>query len=86
MTSETSERIRAILRAEAAAIERVVVDQSYARAIEALTACTGKVVATGIGKAGFMAKKFAAVLCSTGTPAVFIHPAEAAHGDLGLIA
>jgi arabinose-5-phosphate isomerase len=43
---------------------------------------SGKIVCTGIGKAGFVAQKFAAVLCSTGTPAVFIHPAEAAHGDL----
>src|SRR5579862_1392194 len=41
---------------------------------------------TGIGKAGYVAQKFSAVLCSTGTPAVFVHPAEAAHGDLGLIA
>lgn len=47
--------------------------------------CQGKVITTGIGKAGYIASKFAATLCSTATPAVFVHPAEAAHGDLGLV-
>ena len=47
--------------------------------------CKGKILTTGIGKAGHIAKKFAATLCSTATPADFIHPAEAAHGDLGLV-
>ena len=79
------ENIRRILDAEAAAISAVSVDAAYEGAIEALLRCQGKVVTTGIGKAGYVAQKFAATLCSTGTPAVFIHPAEAAHGDLGLI-
>jgi arabinose-5-phosphate isomerase len=79
------ETIRRILDAEAAAISAVQVDAAYEGAIEALLRCQGKVVTTGIGKAGYVAQKFAATLCSTGTPAVFIHPAEAAHGDLGLI-
>jgi arabinose-5-phosphate isomerase len=79
-------RIRRILTAEADAIRNVVVDESYEAAVEALLGCRGKVVTTGIGKAGHIAHKFSAVLCSTGTPAVFIHPAEAAHGDLGLVA
>ena len=79
------ENIRRILDAEAAAISAVEVDAGYEGAIEALLRCEGKVVTTGIGKAGYVAQKFAATLCSTGTPAVFIHPAEAAHGDLGLI-
>ncbi|HVJ54831.1 MAG TPA: SIS domain-containing protein [Aliidongia sp.] len=78
-------KIRQILDAEAAAISAVDVSDAYETALEALLRCTGKIVTTGIGKAGFIAQKFAAVLCSTGTPAVFIHPAEAAHGDLGLI-
>ena len=47
--------------------------------------CSGKILTTGIGKAGHIAKKFAATLCSTATPADFIHPAEGAHGDLGLV-
>ena len=79
-------RIRRILDAEAAAISNVHVTDAYEQALAALLRCTGKVVTTGIGKAGYIAQKFSAVLCSTGTPAAFIHPAEAAHGDLGLIA
>ena len=50
-----------------------------------MAACRGKVLATGIGKAGHVARKFTATLCSTATPAAFVHPGEAAHGDLGLI-
>ncbi len=79
-------KIRNVLDREAAAIAAVQVDSSYEAALKALETCTGKVVVTGIGKAGLVARKFAAILCSTGTPAVFIHAAEAAHGDLGLIA
>jgi arabinose-5-phosphate isomerase len=78
--------IRRILDAEAAAIAAVEVGPAYEQALDALQRCAGKVVTTGIGKAGYVAQKCAATLCSTGTPAVFIHPAEAAHGDLGLIA
>src|ERR1700761_7848466 len=84
-TMTLRENIRRILDAEAAAIAAVQVDEAYEGAIEALLRCEGKVVTTGIGKAGYVAQKFAATLCSTGTPAVFIHPAEAAHGDLGLV-
>ena len=79
-------KIKAVLAAEAAAIDAVAVDATFEQAIGALEACPGKIVTTGMGKAGYIAHKFAAVLCSTGTPAVFIHPGEAAHGDLGLIA
>jgi arabinose-5-phosphate isomerase len=79
-------RIKAILAAEAAAIAAVTVDDTFEAAIRTLEACPGKIVSTGMGKAGYIAHKFAAVLCSTGTPAVFMHPGEAAHGDLGLIA
>jgi arabinose-5-phosphate isomerase len=79
-------KVRFVLEREAAAIRAIRVDATYEAAIETLLTCTGKVVTTGMGKAGFLARKFAATLSSTGTPAVFIHPAEAAHGDLGLIA
>jgi len=54
--------------------------------VEMLLACEGKVLTTGIGKAGFIAHKLAATLSSTGTPAVYVHPAEAGHGDLGMVA
>jgi len=79
-------KIKAILAAEAAAVAAIAVDASFEAAIALFEECRGKVVATGMGKAGYVAHKFAAVLCSTGTPAVFVHPGEAAHGDLGLIA
>ncbi len=79
------ERMRAVLAAEAAAISAVNVDDQYLLAVQCMQACKGKVVTTGIGKAGYIAHKFAATLCSTATPAVFLHPAEAAHGDLGLL-
>ena len=83
---DIQDKIKAILAAEADAITAVAVDQTFEQAIRVLEACPGKIVTTGMGKAGYIAHKFAAVLCSTGTPAVFMHPGEAAHGDLGLIA
>ena len=78
-------RLREVIEAEAAAIHAVKVTPAYERAVLALQQCDGKVLTTGIGKAGHVAQKFAATLCSTCTPAAFIHPSEAAHGDLGLI-
>jgi arabinose-5-phosphate isomerase len=82
---DIKQRMRAVLEAEAAAITRVQIDDQFERAVRTLAACEGKVLTTGIGKAGHIAHKFAATLCSTATPAAFIHPAEAAHGDLGLV-
>ena len=79
-------RMRDILRQEAAAINAIEVTDNWERAIKSILACQGKVVTTGMGKAGMIARKFAAVLCSTGTPAGFIEAGEAAHGDLGFIA
>ena len=85
MTDAIRERMRAVLEAEAAAIRRVEIDDAFVETIKVLADCQGKVLTTGIGKAGHIARKFAATLCSTATPADFIHPAEAAHGDLGLV-
>ena len=79
------QRMQAVLKAEAEAILAVSVEDEFVAAVELLAACSGKVLSTGIGKAGHIARKFAATLCSTATPADFVHPAEAAHGDLGLI-
>ncbi len=79
------ERMRAVIEAEAAAIRSIEVTDDFERAVLLLNECKGKVLTTGIGKAGHIARKFAATLCSTATPANFIHPAEAAHGDLGLV-
>ncbi len=60
-------------------------DDSVARAVGLLLACSGRVVVSGIGKSGHIGRKIAATLASTGTPAMFVHPAEAAHGDLGMV-
>jgi len=77
--------MQAVLQAEAEAISAIEINQDFVSAVEVMMACRGKILTTGIGKAGHIAKKFAATLCSTATPADFIHPAEAAHGDLGLV-
>ncbi len=61
------------------------VTDRFERAVLALRDCKGKVLTTGMGKAGHIAHKFASTLCSTGTPAAYIHPGEAAHGDLGIV-
>ncbi len=58
---------------------------AFTRAVQAILACRGRIVVTGMGKSGHVAGKIAATLASTGTPAFFVHPAEAAHGDLGMI-
>src|SRR4051812_31816232 len=58
---------------------------SFSASLEMLNACTGRVVVTGMGKSGIIARKIAATLSSTGTPALFMHPAEAIHGDLGML-
>ena len=75
-----------VIDSEAQAISNIQVTDQFENAVKLLHSCTGKVVATGIGKAGFIARKFAATLASTGTPAIYIHPAEAGHGDLGMLA
>jgi arabinose-5-phosphate isomerase len=69
--------------AVAALSERV--DSSFDQACEILLSCKGRVVVTGMGKSGHIGKKIAATLASTGTPAFFVHPGEASHGDLGMI-
>ncbi len=74
-----------VLAAEAAAIGRVVLGEPFARAVEWILGCTGRVVVTGMGKPGFVAQKISATMASTGTSSYFVHPAEAAHGDLGRI-
>jgi arabinose-5-phosphate isomerase len=76
-----------VLRLEAAAVEGVAValDDRFIAALDRLAAVTGRVVVTGMGKSGHIARKIAATFASTGTPAFFVHPAEASHGDLGMI-
>lgn len=78
---------RALLDSEARALARASarLDGRFERAVELVLACGGKVITSGIGKSGFVARKLAATLCATGTPAAYLHPAEAMHGDLGLV-
>lgn len=78
---------REVLRTEALAVEGLVaqLDEDFDRAVELLAGCAGRVVCTGMGKSGLVLKKVAATLSSTGTPALFLHPAEAIHGDLGML-
>lgn len=78
---------RKVLEIEAAAILDLVgrLDQSFDRAVEILFACSGRVVVTGMGKSGLIGNKISATFASTGTPSLFLHPAEAIHGDLGRI-
>lgn len=78
-------RISDILAAEAAAISAVRVTPEFEQVVCVLRDSTGKVLTTGMGKAGHIARKFASTLCSTGTPASYVHPGDAAHGDLGLV-
>ena len=77
---------RKAIEIEAAALTSAAarLDGELIRAVELILAHSGKVVVTGIGKSGHIARKIVATLCSTGTPAVFLHPAEAVHGDLGI--
>lgn len=79
---------RAAMEIEAAALARAAgrLDGELIRAVDIILAHPGKVVVTGIGKSGHIARKIVATLCSTGTPAVYLHPAEAVHGDLGIYA
>jgi arabinose-5-phosphate isomerase len=79
---------RRTLLIEAAAIQRLAgrLDAAFVRAVELLERCRARVVVTGIGKSGLVARKVAATLAATGTPALFLHPAEGAHGDLGMLA
>lgn len=74
-----------VIDSEAAAVKEMaaIVDDSFVKALEMLSCCTGSVIVSGIGKAGIIAQKISATLASTGTPSHFLHPAEAVHGDLG---
>src|SRR6266581_6970395 len=78
---------RRVLQTEAAAILALVdrLDERFDRAVELLKECRGRVILTGMGKSGIICQKIAATLSSTGTPAHFMHPADAIHGDLGVI-
>jgi len=81
------ETARKVIETEIDQLKRLkdCLNENFVRAVEILNNCKGKVVVTGIGKSGIIGKKIAATLASTGTPAFFLHPAEALHGDLGMV-
>ncbi|MBK1634895.1 KpsF/GutQ family sugar-phosphate isomerase [Rhodovulum adriaticum] len=71
--------------AEALTMQAEALDDSFAQAVELILSATGRVIVSGMGKSGHIARKIAATFASTGTPAHFVHPAEASHGDLGML-
>src|SRR6201997_4971977 len=89
--SKTKHSGEKVVRIEADAL-RALADRlagpmaaAFERALDLLFDCRGRVVVTGMGKSGIIARKIAATLSSTGTPALYLHPAEAVHGDLGML-
>ena len=86
-TSDLIQSAQRTIRLEAEAVESLLtrIDADFVRACEMILTCKGRVVVVGMGKSGHIGNKIAATLASTGTPAYFVHPAEASHGDLGMI-
>jgi arabinose-5-phosphate isomerase len=80
-------RAKKVLRIESEAIAALIdrVDDQFEQAVQIVLECEGRVVVTGMGKSGLIGKKISATLASTGTPALFLHPAEGIHGDLGMV-
>jgi len=83
MINQAKKVLRIESEAVAALIERI--DERFEQAVQIILECEGRVVVTGMGKSGLIGKKIAATLASTGTPALFLHPAEGIHGDLGMV-
>ena len=78
---------RQVLKIEAQTLQRMIqrLDHRFTKAIDMMFHCKGRIILTGMGKPGFIARKIAATLASTGTPSFYLHPAEATHGDLGMV-
>jgi len=90
MTSSTTDYLatgRKVITIEAEGLTALAagLDESFARAVETILQAKGRVIVSGMGKSGHIARKIAATFASTGTPAQFVHPAEASHGDLGMV-
>ena len=84
---EILRQAREVIQIEAEAVQGLLdrLDENFVRAVEMLLSCEGRVVVTGIGKSGLVGRKIVATLTSTGTPAIFLHPVEGLHGDLGMV-
>lgn len=87
MKNSIKEKAVETIKLEAAAVARLAerIDDEFVAAVEAILATRGRVIVTGMGKSGHVGCKIAASLASTGTPSFFLHPAEAFHGDLGMV-
>ena len=87
VTSRALDLAREVLSIEAAAVQALTerIDGTFRHALDIILSCDGRVIVSGMGKSGHIARKIASTLSSTGTPAYFVHPAEASHGDLGMI-
>jgi arabinose-5-phosphate isomerase len=87
MTASHITTARRVIAEEAAALTALSdgLDDSFSRAVDLILAATGRVIVSGMGKSGHIARKIAATFASTGTPAHFVHPAEASHGDMGML-
>jgi len=86
-TNDAIVNARLVLRIESEAISALIprVGEEFSRAVDLILSCNGRIIITGIGKSGIVAKKIAATLTSTGTTAYYLHPVEALHGDLGMV-
>ncbi len=86
-TLDIIEEGKRVVRIEAHAVSQLEsrIGEDFARAVELLSECKGRVIVTGVGKSGIIARKIVATMNSTGTPAVFLHPSDAVHGDLGMV-
>ena len=84
---EILESARKVIRVEAEAVATLAarLDENFAKAVMIILECSGRVVVTGMGKSGLICQKMVATMASTGTPAIFLHPAEGVHGDLGML-
>jgi arabinose-5-phosphate isomerase len=87
MGKESIQRAREVLKIEAESILNLIdkVDENFSKAVDIICNSKGRVIVTGIGKSGLIGKKIVATLTSTGTPAIFLHPVEGLHGDLGIV-
>jgi len=85
--AESIDKGREVIRIEAEAVRALAerIGDDFARAVDLLSECTGRVIVTGVGKSGIIARKIVATMNSTGTPSVFLHPNDAVHGDLGIV-
>ena len=87
MGIDSIERAREVLKIEAESILNLIdkIDDNFAKAVDIIYKSKGRVIVTGIGKSGLIGKKIVATMTSTGTPALFLHPVEGLHGDLGIV-